>query len=82
MPEMSALLLFLAAAASAPDATVSRRSEPAAGARATGSASVRIVSGARISMSDRQDAGLPAIQASSIRERDGSFRAARLVEFN
>jgi hypothetical protein len=82
MPVMSALLLFLAAAAGAPEATASGRSEPAPGAHATGSVSVRIVSGARIKMSEAQDSGLPAIQASSIRERDGSLRTARLVEFN
>jgi hypothetical protein len=82
MPVMSALLLFLASAATSPDASVSRRSEPAAGARATGSVSVRIVRGAHISMSEVQDASLPEIQPSSVRERDGSLRAARLVEFN
>lgn len=82
MPAMSALLLFLAAAASSPDAASSRRGEPAASARATGSASVRIVSGARISMSGIQDSALPEFQSSTFRDRDGSLRAARLIEFN
>ena len=82
MPVMSVLLLFLAAAASAPDAPSLRQSDAAVGVRATASVSVRIVGGARISMSDEQDAGLPALQASSIRTDGGALRPARLVEFN
>jgi hypothetical protein len=82
MSVMSAFLLLLAAAASAPDAPSVRQTGQAAGARATGSASVRIVSGARVSMGEAQDAGLPAIQASIIRTEGGTIRPARLVEFN
>ena len=79
---MSAFLLFLAAATSAPDAPSVRRSNPGVGVRATASVSVRIVGGARVSMGEAQDAGLPAIQASIIRTDGGTIRPARLVEFN
>jgi hypothetical protein len=79
---MSAMLLFLAAAASAPDASASPRTDTVAGARAAATVSVRIVSGARIAMSEAQDADLPAIQASSVRTEEGALRPARLVEFN
>lgn len=82
MPAMSALLLFLAAAANAPDAAESRRGEPVASDRATGSVSVRIVSGARISMSGERNSALLEFQPSTFRDRDGSLRAARLIEFN
>ncbi|QIK96984.1 hypothetical protein G7076_11630 [Sphingomonas sp. HDW15A] len=79
---MSVLLLFLAATASPQDVSAMRRSEAATGTRATASVSVRIISGARISSSESQDAGLPLIQASSIRTEGGELRPARLVEFN
>ena len=79
---MSDLLLFLAATAGAPDVSVSRRMDSVAGARATASVSVRIVAGARVSMSEVQDANLPVIQASGIRKEGGGLTPARLVEFN
>ena len=82
MPVMSALLLFFAAAANAPDASASPRTDTVAGARATASVSVRIVAGARISMSEAQDSNLPSIQASGIRREGGGLSPARLVEFN
>ncbi len=82
MSSMSALLLFFAAAAGVPDATSVTGGERSIGARAIATASVRIVSGATISMSEAQNEALPAIQPSSIRAEDGSLRPARLVEFN
>ena len=82
MHSMSALLLFLAAAAAASDSVPNGGGSPDIGARATATVSVRIVSGARIAMSEVQDDELPAVQASSIRAEDGNLRPARLVEFN
>ena len=82
MHSMSAVLLFLAAAAAAPTSASDGGGRPDVGASATATVSVRIVSGARIAMSEVQDDELPAIQASSIRAEDGNLRPARLVEFN
>ena len=82
MSSMSAVLFFLAAAAAAPTPASDGGGRPDVGASATATVSVRIVSGATISMSEAQDEALPAIQPTSIRAEDGSLRPARLVEFN
>ena len=82
---MSAMLtafLLAAAAASGPDASATPRQSPSVGARATATVGVRIVSGARISMSEQQDSNLPALQQSSVRVEGGGLCPARLVEFN
>ena len=82
MPSMSVFLLFFAAAAAVPDNASRAVGQRSVGARAEATATVRIVSGARVALSETQDSALPSLQSSSIRAEDGSLRPARLVEFN
>ena len=70
-----AILLALAAAQSAPAGPAST------GVKVSAQASVRILSGARVTLGERAEGQPYVVSKASVRVEDGSRRPAQLVEF-
>ena len=80
---MAALTAFLLLAAAQPAAPTADRPqfEAKTGVSATSQVSVRILSGARVTLGLSADSGNYHVTAASVRLEDGTRRSAQLVEF-